>query len=261
VSERPAAGAAAAAGEAGAKRKLDTILARVADYMPSDAERVELYRWVDALGVHDNDAILMVAAFVAKHNWALSKVPGRLEEAGERFVAKTVKNVERVADDAAEKAIVGKLKKVRPGIQQAVTDAIAAAAKEVAKTQTQVSQVVVGLWLAGISAIFAGLFMVCGWELARGQLPFWMSRRAAEQGSGLAKVAGAVLGAPAGYWALLCGFAAVVLLLKKRWDRLQLAVAVTPKERWTNIGFFALAVGGWLACAVLMAMVVGSPLR
>jgi hypothetical protein len=252
--------AAATAGVPSAQRKLDSILSRVADYMPSDAERVELYRWVDAFGIHDNDAMLMVVAFVARHSWALNKVPGRLEEAGERFVARTVKNVEQVADDAAEKAIVGKLKKVRPGIAQAVTDAIAAGAKAVAKGQTQVSYLVVGLWLAAISAVHSALFMVCGWELARGQLPFWMSRRAAEESGGLVKVLGAILGAPAGYWILLCMFVALVFTLKRRWERLDMAV-LTPREKWKERGLFLASVGGWLAFALVMGVVVGSPLR
>jgi hypothetical protein len=243
-------GASFAPSPEGAK-KLDTALARVLDFMDSDKAKLDLYRWVEAFRVHENDALLPLLGFFEKQRWDLERYPAVLEETCKKVLA----DVAQAAAATADKAVAQEMKKVQAALNQAITDAIAAAAKSVGKAQARASWAVVGLWTAAISAVIGGLFMVCGWELGRGQLPFWMGRRVAEQGGALTKVLGAIFGAPSGYWAVGCAGGAVAFTLKARYDRLKRTVMTPAEKRW-QFALFAAVISGWLGFGICVVLLV-----
>jgi hypothetical protein len=231
--------------------KPDTALARVLDFMDSEKAKLDLYRWVTAFRVHENDALLPLLGFFEKQRWDLERYPAVLEDTCKKVLA----DVQHGAAATAEKAVAQEIAKVQAALNQAITDAIAAAAKSVGKAQAKTSWVVVGLWTAAIAAVYGSLFMVCGWELGRGQLPFWMGRNTAERGGVIAKVLGAILGAPAGYWALACAGGALVFTLKARYDRLKQTVLTPVEKRW-QFALFGAAILGWLGFAGCVAVLV-----
>jgi len=218
----------------------ESVFARVLGRQPSDRERLEVYRIKDALGLDDNDALLAILLAFQNYQWLYEQHPARIEQAAQKAVAEVAK--------AAEASARAEVRKVR----RALTEAVSRAADSVATARADVARRMARWWAAAGLTLFGGFCMVCGFELGRGSLPFWMHPELAQGGGALAKVAGAVLGAPAGWVALVLVLPVLVSTVTRSVDQLRdesLSVGPRRKAGALMVG----AIGGWLVAAAVLS--------
>lgn len=221
----------------------ETLFARVLGRQPSDREKIEVYRLRDALGLEDNDAVFGILLAFQNFRWLFDEHPARIEAAAQRAMENAAKGAEAVA--AAEMA------KIRSGL----TAAVASAAESVAKKQTEVARWRASWLASSFLALFGGLMLVCGFELGRGGLPPWMRIGIATAGPGWEKVAAAILGAPAGWVALMLLLPVLASVMVPTWERARDASAAVRARR-TAAFRLAIAVLGWLVSAVCLTQLV-----
>jgi hypothetical protein len=228
--------------EVAATPRYETIFARILERQPTEVEKLQLYRLKDALGLGENDALFSVLIALQHFEWLYEQHPERIEEAGRKTVADVGK--------AAEAAVAVEVGRVRKHLAEAVSSA----ARAVADAQAETARRMAKWWAAAGMTIFGGLCMVCGYELGRGRLPFWMRRELAESaGPAAMKVAGAILGAPAGWMALVLLVPVLVPTATAAWERFQDPSGNRLVRRKALVVFSA-AIAGCVACAILLAL-------
>jgi len=225
-----------------ATKSVETAFARVLGRQPSDREKLEVYRLKDALGLDDNDALLAILFAFQNYQWLYEQHPARIEQAAQKVVGDVAKAAEAVA-----KAEVAK-------VRRALTEAVSKASDSVASARADVARRMARWWAAAGLTVFGAFCMVCGFELGRGSLPFWMRPELAQGGGALAKVAGAVLGAPAGWTALVLLLPVLVSVVRKSVDQLRDdGLAVGPRRKAGAV--MVAAITGWLVAAAILSQV------
>jgi hypothetical protein len=193
---------------------------------------VAIYRVKDALELHDNDAFLDILLCFDHYRWLLDQFPARIEKSAEMVLAGVGLQAEKV---------------VRAEIASAsrrLAEEVSRAADSVAHARAERARWVAKWWASAVLTLFGAVCMVAGFELGRGGLPFWMRPEVAQR-SGVERVVGAVLGAPAGWTALML---LVPLLLEKLQGTWQIT-----RDTKLSLGERRKA-GGYLAGAVLAAV-------
>ena len=129
---------------------LDNSFAKLLGRQPSDAERKNLYRVREALGLKNNDALWLVLIALQHHQSQYEKIPFAIAQASEHTLASF-----RAAADAAAKASAEAAK-------ADLAHAVAESAQEVA---CNTSKKLMWQWAAGciaVSFLCVGLF---GWYM------------------------------------------------------------------------------------------------
>lgn len=222
-----------------------TKFARLLGRQPDEAEQVKLFRIKDSLGLDENDEVWTFVLALQHYEFLYEQHPAQIESAVKASIAEL--------QAAAQKVVQAEVSRTRGLLERAV----AAAATSVAKAQAETARRLSWWWAGAGLSLFGGFTLVCGYELGRGGLPFWMRREIGLEGDALAKVAGAVLGAPAGWVALL-----LLLPVCWSWGRRGMVRALEEEEatraRVSAAAQVLGAISGFLAAAATLLWLVGS---
>jgi hypothetical protein len=217
---------------------------------PTDAEKLSLLKFARAIGgrFHEDDPFWLI--IYAQQNWftLFEAVPKQIYAAGDRSVTEIDSAKDRVvAEITRHGKLVGEeiVMRVAAGLNDQIARTSLGVTKERAALLSRRA-----FWGAAVGAALLGGFgTLCGYQLARGRLPFWMARDVATNGGPWAKVAGAILGAPAGWVALIFSLPFFGRMIAEGWG--QWKTAAKPADRTLAM---AHCVGGVLAvlCELLI---------
>ena len=230
------AGSTAAGGPALSPRELSKF-ERLLGRMPDETEQVKLFRLKEALGLEDNDEVWTFVLALQHYEFLYEQHPAQIEEVLKRSVSEL--------QATAEKAVQAEVARIRGLLEKTV----AAAAASVATARAETSRRLAWWWAGAGLALFGGLCLVCGFELGRGGLPFWMRREVALEGGPVTKVVGAILGAPAGWAAFLLLLPVCWTWGRRAWDR------AVDEEESTRVraGAWSAVVSAAIGCAAAAA--------
>jgi hypothetical protein len=245
VSKAAAAKAAGADQAAsGLPAAVTTAFAKLLGRQPDEVEQLRLFKLKDAFGLSADDETWMFWLGLQHHEWLYEQHPARIEEA--------VKSAVSGVREAAAAAVKAEVTRATGLLEKEVAKAAASVADARAETTRRMAR----WWACAGLALFGGFAMVCGFELGRGGLPFWMRRDVAISTGPVARVLGAILGAPAGWAALVALVPSCVTWGKQGWAKAN-DEAGGAKDRWKGWGLFAGAVLGALAAAAGVFWLVG----
>jgi hypothetical protein len=221
-----------------------TKFARLLGRQPTEAEMLHLYKVKDTLGLDENDETWMFVLALQHFEWLYERHPAQIAEA----VAEATGRVKRAAEDAVKAEIAQ--------VRGLLENEVAMAAASVAAARAETSRRLARWWAGAALTLFGGFALVCGFELGRGGLPFWMHHRVAAEGGALAKVAGAMLGAPAGWTALLLLLPIGVTWARSGWRRARNSGG-TRLDQVKGWAILTGAILGWGTVAAVVASLVG----
>jgi hypothetical protein len=235
---------AGAGGEAALSPRLVTAFDILLGRQPTEVEQVRLFKLKEAFGLSNNDETWMLWLGLQHHEWLYEQHPARIEEAVKAAVAGV--------RSASEAAVAAEVARARGMLEKEV----AKAAASVADSRVETTRRLARWWACAGLVLFGGFAMVCGFELGRGGLPFWMRRDVALEMSAAARVAGAILGAPAGWTAWIALIPVWVTWGRLGWAKGSDEVA-SRKARVKGWALFSAAVLAGLAAAGGVFWLVG----
>jgi hypothetical protein len=216
---------------------------------PTEHEKLHLLKLARAVGGrYRKDDPFWLVLYAQRHFLSLfEKIPNQVVEAATSVLSGVDAEAQKRVRAACDEQVV----RVTEGLADVVARAGLAVADAKAGEASRRA-----LWLAAIGVTLVGGFgALCGYELARGRLPPWMASDVAAQGGSAAKIVGAILGAPAGWVALVFSVPLLAPSVTNGWSQWSTLSNPSGERRWGLVRCVA-AIAGIFAELLVLAKFV-----